>query len=184
MLDTGGEFFESALTVGNLDAEQILMISVKRLPLQIFVGSISDGYRRTRQHIFDPPAKARLFPLGVMECVFDCLQNGGYARPVGFGVSTGRARPKIPLAWPTPGIIRARPWKKLKHQDDPQPLGTMLLQVTLSWLRNSEHSPRGHATCCETMPTNSLNIIGACTLFENVRLSACRFQPSRFLPRR
>src|SRR5580692_7489164 len=38
--------------------------------------------------------------------------------------------------------MRSRPWKKLKHQDasgsDPQPSGTMLLQVTPSWLRNCE----------------------------------------------
>jgi hypothetical protein len=120
------------------------MIGVKRLPLQVFVSSVSSRYSRTCQHVFDSPTKARLFSLGFIECVFDRLQNRAYAQLVGFSVSTSRARLKILLAWPAPKINWTRPSKKLKHQHlsglNLRPSETMLPQINLSGLRNSKTS--------------------------------------------
>ena len=54
MRDLGGEFLEATLPVGNLRAEQVLMVVIERLALEVFVGSISNGYSGPRQHVFDP----------------------------------------------------------------------------------------------------------------------------------
>jgi len=89
MRDGRGEFLEPALTVGNLGAEQILMVAVKRLPLQIFVGSVSHGHRSPRQDILDPPVQAGLLQLRRMQRMFDGFQNGADASPVGFSVPIG-----------------------------------------------------------------------------------------------
>jgi hypothetical protein len=41
MRDRGGKLFEATLSVGNLKAEQVLMVAIERLAFQVFVGRIS-----------------------------------------------------------------------------------------------------------------------------------------------
>jgi hypothetical protein len=63
MSDRGGEFLEATLTVGNLGAEQVLMVAIERFAFQIFVGSISQGHGGARSDVLDPSIKPQLFLL-------------------------------------------------------------------------------------------------------------------------
>jgi hypothetical protein len=89
MRDGGGELFQPALPICNLDAEQVLMVAVERLPFQIFVCSVPNGYRGARQDILNPPLKARLFLLRRMQRSFVGFQYGDNTLTVGFSVSIG-----------------------------------------------------------------------------------------------
>lgn len=89
MRDLGGEFLQTPLAIGNLSAEQVLMVAIERLALQIFVGIISQGHGGARQDILNPPVEARLFPLRRLQRGFDRFQDSAHARPVGFSVAIG-----------------------------------------------------------------------------------------------
>jgi len=66
MGDSGGKFFEATLPVGNLGAEQILVVAIERFAFQVFVRSVSDGHGGPRQNVLDPSTEARLFLLRCM----------------------------------------------------------------------------------------------------------------------
>lgn len=89
MRDRRRKLLDATLSIGNLDAEQILMMAVERFSLQVFVSSISKRHRGTRQDILDPSVEARLFLFCSKQCIFDCPQNSADARIVGFGVPIG-----------------------------------------------------------------------------------------------
>lgn len=89
MGDRLGEFLQAALSVGNLDAEQVLVVAVERFTFQVFVGAISQGHGGACQYIFDPAAKARLLALSRIQFVFDGFQNGVHAHLVGFSIAIG-----------------------------------------------------------------------------------------------
>jgi hypothetical protein len=48
MRDRGGKFLEATLPVGNLGAEQILVVAIERFAFQVFVGSVSHGHSGAR----------------------------------------------------------------------------------------------------------------------------------------
>jgi len=58
MCDLGSEFYEATLTVGNLGAEQVLMVTIEGVAFQVFVGSVAYGNGSARQSILDPSVKA------------------------------------------------------------------------------------------------------------------------------
>src|ERR1700724_3643535 len=61
MGDRISEFVEATFRVGNLHAEQVLIVGVARIALQVFVSSISQGHSGTRQRILQPLAENGLF---------------------------------------------------------------------------------------------------------------------------
>ena len=95
MRDRSRKLLDATLPIGNLDAEQILMVTVEWFSLQIFISSVSKRYRGTRQDILDPPVEARLFLFRSKQCIVDRPQNGANARMVGLGVAIGCSRPEF-----------------------------------------------------------------------------------------
>src|ERR1700732_2213794 len=89
MRDRIRKLLEATLSVGNFGAEQVLMMAVERLALQVLVGAVSQSNRRACQYILNPPAKARLFLLCVVQGMIDGFQNGPDARLVGFSIPVG-----------------------------------------------------------------------------------------------
>ena len=115
MRDLGRELLEATLTVGNFGVEQSLMVTVERVAIQVFVGAISRGNSSASQDIFDAPAKAGTFFLGGVQSLLDRAQYGVCARPIRFGVSIGRARPKAAIAEIPDVVVHAGSQKQLKH---------------------------------------------------------------------
>jgi len=114
--DLGGKFLEATLPVGDLCSEQILMVAIECLAIQIFIGSVSKRNCGARQHILDPPVKARLFLLCLVQRMFDCSQNGPDARAIGFSVPVYRAGSEGSIvASSSKVVVRAGSQKKLKH---------------------------------------------------------------------
>jgi len=121
MGDRHGKFLQAPLSVGNLDAEQVLLVAVERFAFQIFVGAISQRHGGARQYILDPAAEASLLVLRGIQLVCDGFQNGAHPQPVSFSVPIGRTRlknliPKVGLE-----IVRRSPQKTLKHLVMPGP---------------------------------------------------------------
>ena len=48
------------------------MVTVERVALEVFVGSISHGDSGAGQDILNAPAKAGMFPLRSIQSLFDC----------------------------------------------------------------------------------------------------------------
>jgi hypothetical protein len=65
------------------------MVVVERLPLEVFIGSVSKGHRSTRQDVLNPPMKAQLFLFRSIQRIFDRFQNGANTQAIGFSVSIG-----------------------------------------------------------------------------------------------
>lgn len=63
------EFLEATFPIGDLNAEQILMVAVEWFAVEVFVRVISQGHSSARQDILDPSAQARLFLLRRMQCI-------------------------------------------------------------------------------------------------------------------
>src|SRR5271167_4147160 len=117
MRDRCRELLEATLAVGDLGAEQVLVMAVERLALQVLIGPVSLRNRGARQHIVNPPVKARLFPLCLAQGLFDGLQNEPDARLVGISIPVGGASPKILIVPSASEVtVRAGPQKELKHQ--------------------------------------------------------------------
>ena len=55
-----GQLLETTLPIGNLGAEQVLMVIVQCLTLQIFVRSVSEGHGSPCQDIVGAKSPARL----------------------------------------------------------------------------------------------------------------------------
>jgi hypothetical protein len=116
MCDRGAKFPKTALTIGDLGAEQILMMTVERFALKIFVGTVAQGHGGARQYVLDASAKARLFILGGVQGGFDGAHYRSDAGSVGFRVPLGRAGLEILIAKPRVEIIVcARSQEQLKH---------------------------------------------------------------------
>src|ERR1700681_4087724 len=89
MRDRRRKLLEATLSVGDLGSEKILMIVVERLAFKVVVGPVSERHGRERQHILNPPAKARMFLLCLVQSMFDGFQNGPDAQPIGFCIPFG-----------------------------------------------------------------------------------------------
>ena len=89
MRNRGTELREPALAVQYLLVEQILMVTVQRLALKIFVVAIAESHGRSRQHVFDTAVQARLLPLGCLQRVLDRQHNAFDARTIGLGIAFG-----------------------------------------------------------------------------------------------
>lgn len=116
MRDRCAQLPKATLTIGNLDAEQVLVVAVERIAFQIFVGPISKGHGGTRQNVFYPSVQAGVFILCRAQGGFNCGQDRANARPVSFSVALGRTGFKVVIAQVGSKIILcAGPQKKLKH---------------------------------------------------------------------
>ncbi len=89
------QFLEPALAVRDVGRKEILMMIVERLPLEIFVGAVSEGDGRTREGIVDTPVEAGLLPLRFLQCCLDRRQDGTDPRAVGLRITLGGARLKV-----------------------------------------------------------------------------------------
>ena len=67
MRDSGGKFFEATLPVGNLGAEQILVVAIERFAFQVFVRSVSHGHGGPRQNV--QPAHPKMGPPTIAQTV-------------------------------------------------------------------------------------------------------------------
>ena len=94
MRDRIGERLQPLLAIGNFFAEKVLVVAVKRLPIQIFVARVSNRHGRARQNLFiDPLAQALLLAPGCLQSGFDRAYDAFDALTVGVLIPLRRADP-------------------------------------------------------------------------------------------
>lgn len=114
------QFLEPSLAVRDIGREEILMIIVERLPLEIFIGPVSEGDGCTREGIVNAPVEPGLLPLRLLQCRVDRRQDGTDPHAVGLRITLGGAGLEtLVLAAGAEKIVRARSQEQLKHLGHP-----------------------------------------------------------------
>ncbi|MCK1362246.1 hypothetical protein IVB28_25955 [Bradyrhizobium sp. 199] len=120
MSNAACQFLEPALAIRDVGRKEILMMIVERLPLEIFIGPVSEGDGCTREGIVNPPVEAGLLPLRLLQRCFDCREDGSDPCAIGFRVSLSGARLEgLVLAAGAEKIVCARSQEQLKHLGHP-----------------------------------------------------------------
>jgi hypothetical protein len=103
------------LAIYDLNVEQIVVMTIERIPVEIFVIPVAKSNGGPCQDVVDPATQARPLTL----CGLQGILNGGHDSPhpllVGFDIAVGRTHSKFGYADAAEEILAAGPQEQLEH---------------------------------------------------------------------